>query len=740
MGRSPNQRQFFLNARPAIRRFKLEFCCNAAVVTTVSVLPLNSQVLPGHNQETYQRLQAAVWSTPPPQVWLATCDDLPLQRQLAATLEESLQRQGAIATATQYLFHIDQPNLVQQLQARLPLPPTARPPLLQILGIEQLTYCSSDTQYQFLRSLHQVGPFWRSQAMNLLLWLPRPWLKQIRREVPRLAQSVFEFIGEPTPISTMAQPPAYQAAFAPVRRWQFLGKPAPEVPAPPAGTAAEADPVRPASTAVPAVPSDPAPAADEPAVEPALPTFSEALWEQLQADLSEFEIAELAPEPASPPLLDPEPTAADETVVASTESSGPSPVPADRLTAIADTELGAQSAAELPVPEWGSEDQRDWAIAFEWRDRIQAGDHSLGTLVAAIQVYERLQPRQSTTPQRTEVLNDLGSLYWLWAQQAPTPEDYWQRLTLSSELYEAALSPLSQQTAAGVLNRLHSNLGSVYSLLAAHQDPPYFLGKAVRAFHRALQYVPIEVMPEEYATLQTHLGTAYWSLAQHTQEPTHLHRAIAAYQEALRQSQPQQVPQAYAQLQNNLGIALWSLSRHERPVFLLEQAIAAYRTALAYRTPDADAAGHAATQNNLGTAYWDLGGHCEERSPAQQQAWQQAITAYDAALTTVVQVPAEQCSFDPWATHHSIGVVCDQRAIAFAPDTAAQEPLLRKATAHYVSALTGWHQMDATTTDTALQALVRNLQLQARYLGMETQQRSLSQVPADWLPEIWRKL
>lgn len=705
------------------------------MVTTVSVLPLNSQVLPGHNQETYQRLQEAVWSTPPPQVWLATCDDLPLQRQLAATLEESLQRQGAIAAATQYLFNIDQPNLVQQLQDGLPLPPTARPPLLQILGIEQLTYCSSDTQYQFLRSLHQVWPFWRSLDLSLLLWVPRPWLKQIRREVPRLAQSVFEFMGEPTPISAIAQPPAYPATFSPVRRWQFLGKPAPEVPAPPAGTAA-ADTVRPASTAVPAVPGEVAPAADEPPVEPALPTFSEALWDQLQADLSEFEMPGSSP----PRSIDPEPAADPETVVAAPEPPVPSPVPADRWAAIADAEVAAQSVDERLAPEPANEASPDWAIAFEWRDRIQAGDHSLGTLTAAIAVYERLQPRQPTTPQRTEVLNDLGSLYWLWAQQALTPEDYWQRLTESSEIYEAALSPISQQTAAGVLNRLHSNLGSVYSLLAAHQDPPYFLGKAVRAFHRALQYVSVEVMPEEYATLQTHLGTAYWSLAQHTQEPTHLHRAIAAYQEALRQSQPQQVPQAYAQLQNNLGIALWSLSRHERPGFLLEQAIAAYRTALAYRTPDADAAGHAATQNNLGTAYWDLGGHCEERSPAQQQAWRQAIAAYDAALTPVEPVPAEQLSFDLWATHHSIGVVYDQLAIALAPDATAQEPLLLKATAHYVKALTGWHQIDATTTDTALQALIRNLQLQARYLGMETQQRSLSQIPADWLPEIWRKL
>jgi tetratricopeptide (TPR) repeat protein len=229
-------------------------------------------------------------------------------------------------------------------------------------------------------------------------------------------------------------------------------------------------------------------------------------------------------------------------------------------------------------------------------------------------------------------------------------------------------------------------------------------------------------------------------LAQHTQEANHLHRAIAAYQEALSYSHPQQVPTAYAQLQNNLGIALWSLSRHERPVFLLEQAIVAYRTALTYRTVEVDPAACAATHNNLGTACWDLGGHFAERSPEQQQAWQQAILSYEAAILTAEQAPGGSLSFDICATHHSIGVVCDQLAIALAPDTSAQQPYLTAATKHYISALVGWEAIEATMTETAFQALVRNLHLQARYLGMEAQQRSLSQVPASWLPEIWRKL
>ena len=709
------------------------------MVTAVSVLPLNSQVLPGHNQETYQRLQAAVQAIPPHQIWLATCDDLPLQRQLAATLEESLRHRGMTA-ATQRLFEIERPNLVQQVQGWLS-PSAAEPlPLLQILGIEQLTHCGSDMQYQFLRSLHQLGPVWPQLNVSLLLWLPRPWLKQIRREVPNLGRAVFEFIGEPTPITTISHRQNFQVAFSAVRDWQFWEESAVEE-----STPAAAD----APTAVTEVPSDLADettAADPETADAALPNISESLWYQLQDDLSDFESSTSSPSStawkdlasASVPPADQETPSLDETEGA--ERSRQSEAQTPKQSRAAALRVLPNPPSTLDEPRANTSTSPEWAIALELRDRVQAGDHSTTTLETAIQAYESLQPEQPQTPQRTEALNDLGSLYWLWAQQTTAGDVYFQRLSHSCELYEAALSPISPQTAPDVLNRLHSNLGSVYSLLAVHQQPAEYMGKAVRAFHRALQYAPVETSPEEYVTLQTHLGTAYWSLAQQTQESTHLHRAIAAYQEALQHSQPQPAPQMYAQLQNNLGIALWSLARYERPIFLLEQAIGAYRTALAYRTVAADPVGYAATQNNLGTAYWDLGGHCEEQSTAQQQAWRQAILAYEAAIAATEPASQVPLSFDLWAAHHSVGVVYDQLAIALAPDTTKQDPLLTQATHHYVAALTGWQALESASADTALQALVRNLQLQARFLGIERQQRSLSQIPADWLPAIWRKL
>lgn len=710
------------------------------------VLPLNSQVLPGHNQATFHRLRQAVQAIPPHHFWLATCDDLPLQRQLAATLEESLQADTQMGS-TQLLLNAEVFDLAQQIrdwihQSVLPLPS-----VLQILGIEQFTHCGSDAQYEFLQSLHQLLPLWQQLGCSLLIWLPRPWLRRIRREVPELDAMVFEFIGDPTPISEISNHQAYQAAFSPVRRWQFLGKPAPEIPPQQKESRQDALSVAPEAIAVPNVPTDEEPDLPEAALKDAEPpTFSEELWHQLEADLNQFESGGGAFEGGPVDRKDRQGDAA----LAETSDFRVHPLKEARVET-APPELDDVSTEEQPWSPIGAAAEGDaitegatihggWNLAYRLRDRIQTGDHSPTTLEAAIRAYEQLDPYNVTTPQRTEVLNDLGSLYWLWAQQATTIDGYFQRLLTSSKLYEDALAPVSLEAEASLLNRLHSNLGSVYSLLAAQKDPLQYLGKAVRAFHRALQYVSAESMTEEYATLQTHLGTAYWSLAQQTQEATHLHRAIAAYQEALRHSNPQQMPLAYAQLQNNLGIALWSLSRHERPVFLLEQAIGAYRTALAYRTIDAEPGGCAATHNNLGTAYWDLGGHCEERSLEQQQAWKQAISAYETAILALQHSSMESLSFDRWATHHSVGVVYDQLAIALAPDTVAQSSLLLKAMPHYIKALLGWQAIEATTAETAFQALVRNLQLQARYLGVDVQQRSLNQIPANWLPDIMRQL
>ncbi|NJN20435.1 MAG: hypothetical protein HC812_03520 [Leptolyngbya sp. RL_3_1] len=174
---------------------------------------------------------------------------------------------------------------------------------------------------------------------------------------------------------------------------------------------------------------------------------------------------------------------------------------------------------------------------------------------------------------------------------------------------------------------------------------------------------------------------------------------------------------------------------------LLEAAIAAYRQALAYRTLPADPVGYGATQNNLGTAYWDLGRQYPSGTAQQQQAWLQAIAAYEAALRLSPEQSAQ--GFDRWATHHSLGVVYEQLAIqAPGGKGAAMRPAdpFQRAIDHYVQAMTGWQGEQAALAETAFQSILNNLRQQAQALGIEAQQKSLAHIPAALLPAVWRQL
>ena len=291
--------------------------------------------------------------------------------------------------------------------------------------------------------------------------------------------------------------------------------------------------------------------------------------------------------------------------------------------------------------------------------------------------------------------------------------------------------------------RLQSNLGAAYSVLANYQEPAENLVQAVRAYHQALQYRRADTIPLEYSSLQNSLGTAYWKLAQYDKPKQNLHHAIAAYNEALPYRQPHQEPLSYAKVQNNLGIAYWSLAQHERPVFLLGQAISAYRNALAYRTLEADPAACAATQNNLGTAYWELANHQSDAAEQQLKLWEQAISAYDAAIKAAQKVaqsePSMPLNFDLSATHHSLGVVYDRVAAGSLTDQEAQQSCLQQGLHHHLQALQGWSQQP-DAYETAFRSVVNNIQLHYQNLGIAGQQQALSQVPAHLLPNLLPKL
>ncbi|MBD0268350.1 MAG: hypothetical protein ICV77_08655 [Cyanobacteria bacterium Co-bin8] len=693
-----------------------------------------------------------------------------------------LARQAVLWCKQQGLTH---PSLVKSL------------PTFQMLGIDQLTRYSPALQNRFLASLTHLEPLLSRLEVRLVLWVSRPWLRKIRQSVPQVWQlrnGLFEFAGDPTPLypveaigpavanKSRPQPPVLAPAPTPAQAdaletqaidfWTVLTEDlsALEAPsAPPASQRNETVSVTGSTDALTGA-VQPPPAAIPSLLIPFAQNSARSEPKTPKSEVLEFETLELKiPEPSAPEPKAPKSEVLDPATLeqATLKPVTPKPV-TPRTPAAVPPPNGAASPLAPPAPDPVIPDAHLLALwqhiqslaqqqagpltlarAYLFlgqtcRDRIEAGNHHPDLIDLALEAYTRALPNlKPGSPEWGDGLNDLGSLYWLRSHREPHPEGIIHWLQQSIQAYRAVLGYPQPPSEEG-LARLHSNLGTVYSLLANLQDPTQNLEQSARAYHRALQYRPADTFPTEYAVLQNSLGAIHWRLAQQSDTRNHLHRAITAYSEALRYRSPQASPQEYAMIQNNLGIAYWSLAQHERPVFLLGQAVAAYRSALAYRTLSTDPAGCAATHNNLGTAYWDLAQHQDKHPEGQRTLWQQALSAYETALTAAQralgEAPDTPLSFDLWATFHSAGVVHDQLAQHLPEahfDLRAKH--LDQALLHYLTALDGWRALP-DRLDLLTNALIHNIRLQFQIRGVEGQNAVLSRIPAELLPDILPQL
>jgi tetratricopeptide (TPR) repeat protein len=380
------------------------------------------------------------------------------------------------------------------------------------------------------------------------------------------------------------------------------------------------------------------------------------------------------------------------------------------------------------------------ALGHFYRERIEAGEAAPAVVAAAIEAYEEAL---CWLPDLHEAwgnaLNDLGTLYWMQSQYYGDRDELLAGLQRSLETYQTGLTKINQKLQSDVASRLYSNMGAVYSTLAAYDNSVENLKQAIRAYRQALPFCSVEVQMEEYAMLQNSLGSVYWKLSHYEQPKSCLHRAIAAYNEALRCRHPEEAPLDYAAVQNNLGIAYWSLSKHERTVFLLKHAIAAYRDALNYRTPSTDPAACASTYNNLGTAYWELANQLDDSADPKNRYRQNAVIAYEAALKAAQHLPPDQpIGLDLPSIHHCLGNVYDQLAQT-ADGAEAIATQLNQGLQHYLQAL-AQQTASSVNYEPIFKALVRNVRNHYEKLGLNGQQQALGKLPAHLLPEVLQSL
>jgi tetratricopeptide (TPR) repeat protein len=475
---------------------------------------------------------------------------------------------------------------------------------------------------------------------------------------------------------------------------------------------------------------------------PAVPSKETDLEAKLDVDLEQATVTEVESQPASQE----ESQEASQTDIAAAQIPAQSLLTADlaetdSLPLLRQIELLHQQQA--PPAELADAYR---ALGNFYRDRIEQGDASPQTLQVAVHAYEQvLVWLHETSSVWTDVLNDLGNLYWMQSRYASDMETATENLHQAIQSYQLALSKVNPQTHAHAYPMLHNNLGSAYADLARYQSPVENLQRAVQSYQQTLRYRTSENEPLRYASTQNNLGTAYWSLAQYQQPEIYLKQAIAAYSEALQHYTPDVDALSYAMIQNNLGTAYWNLSRHERPMDWLRLAVLAYQTALRYRTLESSPTAFAATQNNLGTAYWHLATQIKDDDATRVNYLHQAAAAYEATLAAAEEVtrrsPGVPLNFDILATHNNLGLAHYQLAtdLHAGLSQAEQSAHLELALHHHLYALDGWQERPELR-QTAFNCLLQTIRSLYNHCGLEGQNLALTKVPGQLLPEVLAQL
>jgi tetratricopeptide (TPR) repeat protein len=723
------------------------------------------------NKQVYLRLKAALSLGLRRQIFVAVCDDLNLRNKIATRLHSTLaypvgqvlnQPTGWREASTQpyprlvtLRLNLNDPNPIAQInQWLVNYPPpivgetqdapgrTLPLPAFQLVGIEQLTRQPVATQRLFLNYLRLIEQHASTLESNrflessLLLWVPRPWLSAIQQSAPqfwRYRTGMFIFAGEPTPIAPEKTIPE---TFS---RQQDLGNFEQSILDDALANLANEDFEFPKHQEV----------------KETLPLQGEAnsdLMRQNQVKKpetaplkSELLAVGLAHEETSTGLITLEPTpapvshivkelielvmvTADSTVANDRENISPKGI----LAEIED--LHARQAADEEI-----------AFAYQalgnlYRQRIERGDSTVENLMVAIIAYQESVNYDEASPRIPDILNDLGTLYWMLYRTPSNSEEGQSYIQQGIQFYHLALNLISPETHTDIYVRIQNNLGTAYGDLAKFADPGENWEAAVAAYNEALKYRSIDE-PLKYAAFQNNLGTAYWHLGQYSQPVLHLKEAIASYNQALVYYNPQQEALKYGMIQNNIGTAYWNLAQYEQPIENLNAAIYAYSEALKYRTPNNLPVARSATQNNLATAYWHLANQPQTPKEERPKYLQLCIDAYQEALDLAHALAGMALSFDIYATHNNLGLAQYQLVhdVHYDGDKTERCEYIEAALDNHIEALNGMIRQPEAYQNT-IANIVKVIRAFHNELGIQGQNLALSKLPGQLLPEILPKL
>ncbi|MEH2348294.1 MAG: tetratricopeptide repeat protein [Nostoc sp.] len=713
------------------------------------------------NRQVYHRLKLALSLGLRRQLFLAVCDNLHLRNQVAARLHSTLaypigqvlyrssnaqeNSTPAYPRLVTLRLNLNDPNPIVQINqwlANYPPPivgaskdTPGRPfpvPAFQIVGVEHLTKQPVATQRLFLHYLRLSEQYFSTQESsrflesNLLLWIPRPWLSAIKQSAPqfwRCRTGVFVFAGEPTP--------ATQNAVYPERE------------------------KRSGSLDLENIEQS---ILDESVSQAELRTVATEFKFENNSDFP-AEIQENSvhkTQEATPQQQEFTNRSASRNDNQSLSSLSYVSSELTELVIATINTNSAQNTEDYLQPQQillEIEELHENLVSGEilaeayhrlgtlYRLRIEQGDSTLENLMVAIIAYQEAISYDETSSQLPDILNDLGTLYWMLYRTPPNSEEGQTYIDQAIEFYQLALKMMSPQTHPETYARVQNNLGTAYGDLARFSHPSENWQQAILAYSEALSYRTAEMDSLKYAACQNNLGTAYWHLGQYNQPIVHLKKAIAAYNEALIHYNPEEEPLKYGMIQNNIGTACWNLAQYEQPAQNLQLAINVYSEALKYRTPANVPSACAATQNNLGTAYWHLANLSQTTKQTRQNYLQLCISAYEEAIDLAHSLSGTLLSFDLLASYNNLGLAHYQLVIdkSFNGDKATRSQHLEVALENHLKALKGLSKQPEAY-QTTFTYVVKTIRAFHNELGIQGQNLALSKIPSQLLPEILSKL
>ncbi|MEH2076019.1 MAG: tetratricopeptide repeat protein [Nostoc sp.] len=712
------------------------------------------------NRQVYHRLKLALSLGLRRQLFLAVCDNLHLRNQVAARLHSTLaypvgqvlyrssnaqeNSTPAYPRLVTLRLNLNDPNPIVQINqwlANYPPPiigaskdTPGRPfpvPAFQIVGVEHLTKQPVATQRLFLHYLRLSEQYFSTQESsrflesNLLLWIPRPWLSAIKQSAPqfwRCRTGVFVFAGEPTP--------ATQAGYP--EREKRSGS-------------LDLENIEQSII-------------DESVSQAELRTVATEFKFENNSDLP-AEIQENGVHQTQEATLQQQEFTNRSGSGNDNQSLSSLSYVSSELTELVIATINTNSAQNtedylqpqqilLQIEEL-HENQVPGEILAEayhrlgtlYRLRIEQGDSTLENLMVAIIAYQEAISYDETSSQLPDILNDLGTLYWMLYRTPPNSEEGQTYIEQAIEFYQLALKMMSPQTHSETYARVQNNLGTAYGDLARFSHASENWQQAILAYSEALSYRTADMDSLKYAACQNNLGTAYWHLGQYNQPIVHLKKAIAAYNEALIHYNPEEEPLKYGMIQNNIGTACWNLAQYEQPAQNLQLAINVYSEALKYRTPANVPSACAATQNNLGTAYWHLANLSQTTKQARQNYLQLCISAYEEAIDLAHSLSGTLLSFDLLASYNNLGLAHYQLVIdkSFNGDKATRSQHLEVALENHLKALKGLSKQPEAY-QTTFTYVVKTIRAFHNELGIQGQNLALSKIPSQLLPEILSKL